>query len=103
MFGSVRHVSCTSEVGPIMPDAKVLRREIESVLEPDRAATNASLRDEREQADAAIEKDTDQKLEHTRAVVDKELTAANIPASDAPSDHLPEVAETLVTASETLA
>jgi signal transduction histidine kinase len=86
----------------IMPDAKVLRREIESVLRPDRAATDASLREEREQADAAIEKGTDQKLEHTRAIIDSALTAENTPAST-PTNHLPEVAETLITASDTLA
>src|SRR3954447_16909940 len=73
MFVSIRHVSCTMKKA-IMPDAKVLRREIESVLEPDRAATDASLCDEREHADAAIEEQTDRKLEHTRAVVDEELT-----------------------------
>ncbi len=103
MFVSIRHVSCTMKKA-IMPDAKVLRREIESVLEPDRAATDASLCDEREHADAAIEEQTDRKLEHTRAVVDEELTAAiTPPGPGAPPNPLPEVADTLVVASETLA
>lgn len=39
------------------------------------AATDASLREEREQADAGIEEGTD-KLEHTQAVID-ELIEAN--------------------------
>jgi light-regulated signal transduction histidine kinase (bacteriophytochrome) len=86
-----------------MPDAKVLRREIEGVLEPDRAATDASLREEREQADAAIEADTDQKLEHTRAAIDRESTAEDIRPSGAPPNQLPEVADTLTAASDTLA
>jgi signal transduction histidine kinase len=86
-----------------MPDAKVLRREIEAVLEPDRAATDASLQEEREQADAAIEADTDRKLEHTRAAIDRESTAEDIRASTEPPNQLPELAATLTAASDTLA
>src|SRR5205823_9684613 len=87
----------------IMPDAKVLRREIEGVLEPDRAASDASLREEREQADAVIEKDTDRKLEHTRAATDEWIEANGPTAPRAPSNPLPEVADTLITAADTLA
>jgi len=86
-----------------MPDAKVLRREIEGVLEPDRAASDASLREEREQADAVIEKDTDRKLEHTRAATDEWIEANGPTAPRAPSNPLPEVADTLITAADTLA
>jgi signal transduction histidine kinase len=86
-----------------MPDAKVLRREIESVIEPDRAATDASLREEREQADAAIEEGTDRKLEHTRAVIDGLIEANGVTAPSAPPIPLPEVTDTLVAAADTLA
>jgi signal transduction histidine kinase len=86
-----------------MPDAKGLRREIDGVFEPDRAATDASLRAEREQADATIEQDTDRKLEHTRATADERIEASSPPAPSAPPNPLPEVAGTLIAAADTLA
>jgi signal transduction histidine kinase len=86
-----------------MPEAKVLRREIETVLEPDRAATDASLREERTQADAAIEDHTDRKLEHTRAAIDQRIEANGRAVQGTPSNPLPEVADTLIDAADTLA
>lgn len=83
----------------IMPDAKSLRREIDTVIEPDRAATDASLREERKHADAAIQEHTEDKLEHTRAAIDESIEANG----HAPSNPLPEVADTLIAAADTLA
>jgi signal transduction histidine kinase len=87
-----------------MPDAKVLRREIDGVLEPDRAATDASLREERERADRAIEQHTDRKLEHTRAAADEQIEEAIGPTESSDrTNPLPEVADTLIAAADTLA
>jgi signal transduction histidine kinase len=79
--------------------------DIEEVIEGDRAATDESLRTERDQADsaidAAIEERTESKLERTRRKTDARLRTTDRRAATAVD--LPEVAETLAGAAESLA
>ena len=79
--------------------------DIEEVIEGDRAATDESLRSERDQADsaidAAIEERTESKLERTREKTDARLRSAGRPAGA--DVDLPEVVETLAGAAASLA
>lgn len=81
-----------------MHDPRAVRREIETNVEPERAATDMSLRRERQEADSVMEESVDRELERAREATDEELA----PPSRAEGE-LPAVADTLVEAADTLA